>query len=63
MLGLRKIEGINKKEFETKYNIKLEDAYPIKPLLKNGDLKQKGEYIFIAPDKLYVMNEILLKMI
>ena len=63
MLGLRKLEGVNKKRFEEKYHIKMEDAYPIKPLLKNGDLKQKGNYIFIAPDKLYVMNEILLKMI
>ena len=63
MLGFRKTKGVNKQEFEEKYNVKLEDAYPIKPLLKNGDLKQKGEYIFINPDKLYVMNEILLKMI
>ena len=63
MLGFRKTKGVNIQEFEEKYNVKLEDAYPIKPLLKNGDLKQKGEYIFINPDKLYVMNEILLKMI
>ena len=63
MLGLRKIEGINKKEFEEKYKVKLEDAYPIKPLLKNGDLKQKKDHIFLNPDKLYIMNEILLKMI
>ena len=41
----------------------MEDVYPIKPLLKNKELKQKKEYIFIPEDKLYVMNEILLKMI
>ena len=63
MLGLRKIKGINKKEFKEKYHIELEDAYPIKPLLKNKELKQKKEYIFIPLDKLYIMNEILLKMI
>jgi len=63
MLGLRKIKGINKEEFEKKYHVKIEDNYPIKPLLKNGDLKQKKEYIFIPCDKLYIMNEILLKMI
>ena len=63
MLGFRKIAGINRVEFEKKYHIKMEDAYPIKPLLKNGDLEEKKEYIFISRDKLYVMNEILLKMI
>ena len=63
MLGLRKIKGIHKEKFEEKYQVKMEDVYPIKPLLKNGDLKEKKGYIFIPSDKLYVMNEILLKMI
>lgn len=63
MLGFRKLKGINKADFEKKYNVKMEDAYPIKPLLKNGDLEEKKEYIYIPKDKLYVMNEILLKMI
>ncbi len=63
MLGLRKIKGINQKEFKEKYQIDLKEAYPITPLLKNKELKQKKEYIFIPEDKLYVMNEILLKMI
>ena len=63
MLGFRLIKGINKKEFEDLYNVKIEDCYPIKPLLKNGDLMIKKGNIFINPDKLYIMNEILLKMI
>ena len=63
MLGLRKIKGINKNEFKDKYHIDIEKAYPIKPLLKNKELKQKKEYIFIPENKLYIMNEILLKMI
>lgn len=63
MVGLRKTKGINTKIFQEKYHIAIEDAYPIKPLLKNKELKQKKEYIFIPQDKLYVMNEILLKMI
>ena len=63
MLGLRLTNGINIKEFENVYKIKMETAYPIKPLVKNGDLIIKKGNIFINPDKLYIMNEILLKMI
>ncbi len=63
MLGFRLTNGFNIEEFEKIYNVKLEDEYPIKPLLKNGDLIQKKGNIFINPDKLYIMNEILLKMI
>ncbi|MEG0977529.1 MAG: radical SAM family heme chaperone HemW [Bacilli bacterium] len=63
MLGLRKLSGINKEEFFKKYNISLEDAYNIKPLLKNKYLVDKLGNIFIHLDKLYVMNEILIKLI
>ncbi len=63
MLGLRLTKGINKSEFENIYKIKMEEAYPINPLLKNKDLIEKKGNIFINPDKLYIMNEILLKMI
>ena len=63
ILGLRKLQGINVNKFKEKYEIALEDAYPIKPLLKNKELQQKKEYIFIPEDKIYIMNEILLKMI
>lgn len=64
MLGLRKIDGINMNDFFNKYQIKIEEAFPvIKNLVKNKDLIRKKEYIFINPDKIYVMNEILLKII
>lgn len=63
MLNLRKIQGINIKEFNEKYDVNLESVYPIKPLLKNKDLIIKKGYIFINPRKLYLMNEILLKLI
>lgn len=63
MLGFRLTKGFNVKEFEKRYQIKLEEMYPIRPLLKNGDLILKKGNIFINPDKLYIMNEILLKMI
>lgn len=63
MLGLRKMDGIDTIWFEKKYGVKIEEIYPIKPLLKNGDLKMKNGYLFIPIEKIYIMNEILLKMI
>ena len=63
MLGLRKVNGINIEEFESKYDISLFDAYPVKPLINSKDLIVKKGYIFINPRKLYIMNEILLKLI
>ena len=63
MLGFRKIRGINLQDFYNKYGVNMQDVFPIKPLLKNKDLIYKDGYIFINPDKIYVMNEILLKMI
>lgn len=63
MLGFRLTNGFNVAEFERLYNVNLSETYPIKPLLKNKDLMLKKGNIFINPDKLYIMNEILLKMI
>lgn len=63
MLGLRKVKGIHLETFEKKYGVSLEEAYPIKPLLKSKELKKKNGYIFINPEKLYVMNEILMKLL
>ena len=63
MLGLRKMEGVSLKEFKEKFGVEMSDVFPIKPLLKNGDLKQKKDRIYIPMEKIYVMNEILEKMI
>ena len=63
MLGLRKIKGINEKQFFDKFKCNIKDEYPIIPLLKNKDLIEKDGYIFIPLDKIYIQNEILLKMI
>lgn len=63
MLGLRKLKGINIKEFQNKYNTSIYANYPIKELIKNGDLIEKDDYIFVNPDRVYVMNEILIKLI
>ncbi len=63
MLGLRKLDGINIKHFKDKFKIDIEEAYKLKPLLKNKELIKKKGYIFINPIYIYVSNEILLKII
>lgn len=63
ILGLRKINGLNLHDFFYKYEVNIQDVFPIKPLLKNKELIYKNGNIYINPDKLYIMNEILIKLI
>lgn len=63
ILGFRKIEGINKKEFYNKYNIDIHDLYNINELLKKGYLNEDDEYIFIPKEYIYVSNDILINFI
>lgn len=63
MLGLRKMKGINLQAFFDKYNVNIQDVFPVKPLLRSKELIYEDGYIFINPKYIYVMNEILLKLI
>lgn len=63
ILGFRKLEGINLEKFYNKYKENMQDVFPIKPLVKNKDLIYNNGYVYINPEKLYVMNEILIKLI
>lgn len=63
MLGLRKLEGIDIQNFYEKYHRDINEVYNIKPLIKSRELMCKNHHIFINPSYLYVMNEILLKII
>lgn len=63
ILGFRKIEGINKKEFYNKYNIDIHDLYNINELLKKGYLNEDDKYIFIPKEYIYVSNDILINFI
>lgn len=63
ILGLRLTKGISLKEFFDKYGVNMQDVFPIKPLIKNKDLEYIDGFIRINPDKLYVMNEILVKLV
>ena len=63
LLGLRKTDGIKIKDYYNKYNSNVQNDFPINPLIKNKDLIYKNGNLYINPDKLYIMNEILLKLI
>ena len=63
ILGLRKTGGINTKAFYDKYHVNIQNQYKINELLAEKDLIYKNGNIFINPDKLYIMNEILVKLI
>ena len=56
-------EYLNLTDFKNKFGKKLEEVYNVKPLLKSKELIKKKDYIFINPIYIYVMNEILLKII
>lgn len=63
ILGFRKVDGISLQEFFDKYEENMQNIFPIKPLIKSGELIMKDGRVFINPKKIYVMNEILLKLI
>ena len=64
MLGLRLINGISIKRFKEKFDKDIFEVYPvIKTLIKEKELIKKKDRIFINPDRLYIMNEILIKII
>lgn len=63
MLGLRKMQGINLEEFYDRYNINAQEVFNIQELVDQKLLTYKDGYIFIPKDKIYVMNEILTKLI
>lgn len=62
MLGLRLCKGINLKEFYDKYSVNLQDVFPIKPLVESEELIYKDGNIMVNPKKVYLLNEILLKL-
>ena len=63
MLGLRKLEGINCKEFYQKYKTNVQDAFNIKEALEEDELIYENDYLYINPEYIYVMNEILIKIL
>lgn len=62
MLNLRLLKGINLNDWYLKYNENLETNENIKKLIKEKSLMVENNFLFINPKKLYIMNEILLKL-
>ncbi len=63
MLGFRKLEGININHFNEKFEADLFTEYDFTELIKKKLVIRLGDNIFINPKKIYIMNEILLKLI
>lgn len=63
ILGLRKLEGIDIKEFFNKYNLNIQDIFNIKDLIQDKLMMLNGTKLFIPESKIYIMNEILNKII
>ena len=63
ILGLRKIKGIKKEEFFSKYNFKIEDIFDIMNMVDKKMIEDKEGYISIPKDKLYLSNQILINFI
>lgn len=63
ILGLRKIEGINKKDFFNKYNIDIKSIDIVNKLLKENKLLEDEKNIYINPKYIYVSNDILIEFI
>lgn len=63
MLGLRLLKGINLNEWFLKYHENLEANDNIKKLIKEKLLMVENNFLFVNPKKLYIMNEILIRII
>jgi len=63
MLGFRKMEGISLRKFYERYGINMQEAFDLREVLKEDELLVKDEYIYVNPKYIYVMNEILIKII
>ena len=64
MLGLRLLKGISLSNFQKKYNISLQDAYPnVNNLIKEGLLVLENDYLKIPEKYIYIMDSIVIKII
>ena len=63
ILGMRLLKGININNFNQKYQTDIFKEYNLSTLINNKDLIVKKGNIFINPEKLYIMNEILIKLV
>lgn len=63
ILGLRKINGINKQEFKNKYNKDIKDIEIVNKLINSNKLLEDEKNIYINKEYIYVSNDILVEFI
>lgn len=63
MLGLRKIGGINKKDFHNKYHVNIKDVQNIQKLIDENKLIENENNVFISEEWIYKSNEVLVEII
>lgn len=63
MLGFRTNKGINKKEFNDKYNVNIENIFNYKELVLNKVLEEDNNYLKVREEYFYVLDEVLMKLI
>jgi len=63
ILGLRKLKGIDIIDFFNKYKTNIQDEFNITQLLKDGYLVLEDKYLRIPEEHIYIMNEILNKVL
>lgn len=63
MLGLRTDRGINKKLFNEKYNVSIEELLDYKELVKNNILLEDKDYLRVKEAYFYVLDDIICKLI
>lgn len=61
ILGFRKIDGICKKDFLSKYGFKVNDIKVVSDLLSDKKLLENNDNIYINPKYIHFSNEILVK--
>ena len=62
MLNLRKQDGINLNTFKERYNKELLVLFNVSDLVKEGLLVKTKTNIFIPEDKLFISNEIIVRV-
>lgn len=63
ILGFRKINGINKNDFKSKYNIDIKSIEIVNKLLIENKLLEDKKNIYINQEYIYISNEILVNFI
>ena len=63
LLNLRMTKGINLIEFKKKYKKELKDIYQYDNLIQNNCLIEEKNHLYIPEDKLYISNEIIVKIL